>query len=124
MDLTQLLIQKGLLDKQKAQELEASANASHTSLEEVLLSQKVVDEETLFSLKSEALKVPLRTVALEEISLKVLELIPEDSAKYYHMIPLGQSNSTLEVGMVFPEDLAAQEALKFLARQGGLFFPA
>ena len=39
MDLTQLLIQKGLLDKQKAQELEASANASHTSLEEVLLSQ-------------------------------------------------------------------------------------
>ncbi|MDO8633157.1 MAG: ATPase, T2SS/T4P/T4SS family [Candidatus Wildermuthbacteria bacterium] len=118
MDLTQLLIQKGLLDKQKAQELEASANASHVSFEEVLLSQKVVDEETLFSLKSEALKVPLRTVAPEEISLKVLELIPEDSAKYYKMIPLAQRESVLEIGMVFPEDLAAKEALKFLARQG------
>ncbi|MBI2642339.1 MAG: Flp pilus assembly complex ATPase component TadA, partial [Candidatus Wildermuthbacteria bacterium] len=122
MDLTQLLIQKGLLDKLKAQELEAQASASHVSLEEALLSRKVIDEETLFSLKSEVLKVPLKQVVPEEISLKVLELIPEDSAKYYKMIPLVQKENTLEIGMVFPEDLAAKEALKFLARQGNFSY--
>jgi len=46
-----------------------------------------------------------------------LEIIPEESAKYYQMIPIGRKGDTLEVGMVYPEDLKAQEALKFLTRQ-------
>lgn len=122
MDLIQLLVQKGILESQKAKEVEALAQASHVSFEEAVLSQKLVDEETLFGLKSEALKVELRTVAPEEIPLKVLELIPEDSAKYYKMIPLAQKDNTLEIGMVYPEDLAAKEALKFLARQGNFSY--
>ena len=122
MDVLQLLIQKGILDQAKAKELASSAAASGVSIEEALLSQKLVDEETLFSLKSEALKVPLKKIAAEEIPLRVLELIPEDSAKYYRMIPLGQQNKTLEIGMVSPEDAAAKDALKFLARQGNFTY--
>ncbi|MDP2637112.1 MAG: hypothetical protein Q8P03_00670, partial [bacterium] len=122
MDVLQLLIQKGILDTAKAKELASSAAASRISVEEALLSQKLVDEETLFALKGEALKIPLKSVAAEEIPLRVLELIPEDSAKYYKMIPLGQQNNTLEIGMVSPEDAAAKDALKFLARQGNFIY--
>jgi len=45
-------------------------------------------------------------------------LIPEETVKYYQMVPLSKTRNFLEIGMVYPEDLKAQEALKFLARQG------
>ncbi len=86
--------------------------------EDLLIEREIVPEDTLFEMKSEDLKVPLKKVEAEEVPLEILELIPHDSAKYYKMIPLSQKNRTLEVGMVYPEDLGAQEAMKFLARQG------
>jgi len=118
MDLIELLVQKNILSSDKAKEVRDEVQKSSRRTEEVLLAEKLLDEELLFSLKSEALHIPLKVPNAEEISLKVLEVIPEDSAKYYHMIPLSQTGKTLEVGMVYPEDLNAQEALKFLARQG------
>jgi len=84
-----------------------------------LLERRIVEEKFLFSLKSQNLKIPLKEEILpEEIPLKVLEQIPEESARYYKMIPLAKKDRLLEIGMVYPEDLRAQEALKFLARQG------
>jgi len=47
-----------------------------------------------------------------------LELVPQESAKYYKFLPLAKENKVLEIGMVYPEDLKAEEALKFLSRQG------
>ncbi|HEY4476042.1 MAG: Type II secretion system protein E (GspE) [Parcubacteria group bacterium GW2011_GWA1_48_11b] len=69
------------------------------------------------------LKTPqIRKVDVQEISLKALELIPEDSARYYKMVPLSRTANELEVGMVNPDDSKAQEALKFLARQGNFSY--
>ena len=67
-------------------------------------------------------KPQVRNVDVQEISLKVLELIPEDSARYYKMVPLSRTADELEVGMVNPDDSGAQEALKFLARQGNFSY--
>ena len=86
--------------------------------EEVILETGLVPEQVLFSLKSENLKIPLKEVDVEKVLLKTLELIPEETAKYYQMIPLQKTEKYLEIGMVYPEDLKAQEALKFLSRQG------
>ena len=86
--------------------------------EEVLLEKGVVTEEFLFGLKSKNLNIPLRRVEEGGVPLKVLEQIPEESARYYQIIPLARKDKVLEVGMVYPEDLAAKEALKFLARHG------
>ncbi|GAI28971.1 unnamed protein product, partial [marine sediment metagenome] len=59
-----------------------------------------------------------KEIAAREVPLETLGMIPEATAKYYKMIPLVRKDKTLEVGMVYPEDLKAREALKFLARQG------
>ncbi|MBI2003308.1 MAG: type II/IV secretion system protein [Candidatus Wildermuthbacteria bacterium] len=90
--------------------------------EEVILENNALEEGLLFNLKSEDLKVPLKEVLPEEVPLKVLELIPEDSARFYKMIPLAKKEDVLEVGMVYPEDFRAQDALKFLARQNGFSY--
>ncbi len=118
MNIIQILVQKNIIDKERAGLLLEEARSSGLRQEEVLLKEKIVAEDFLFGLKSESLKVPLVQVAPKDIPLKILELIPEDSAKYYRMIPFAKQEGILDVGMVYPEDPKAQEALKFLARQG------
>lgn len=117
MSLLKKLIEKGLLDKEKSDSLSAGIKSSNKREEEVILESGLVPELELFNAKSEALKIPLREVIIEKVPLQTLELIPEETAKYYQMIPIQKTDKDLEVGMVYPEDLKAQEALKFLARQ-------
>jgi len=117
MNLVQLLIKKGILEKTKAAPLDYEIKNSNRTEEEVILEKKIVTEDFLFGLKSEQLKIPLKVISPEEVSLKALETIPEESARYYHTIPLKKEENRLEIGMVYPENLQAREALEFLARQ-------
>ena len=118
LSLIQKLLKKGIIDRAQAGLLETEVKDNNKKEEEVILDNNILEENLLFSLKSEERKIPLKEVLPEEVPLKILELIPEDSAKYYKMIPLAKREDLLEVGMVYPEDLANQEALKFLSRQG------
>ena len=118
MTLIQYLIKKGVLDKKQTAGLEYDIKVSGKKEEEVIVEKGIIPEDLVFELKGENLKVPVRKVLAEDVPLEILELIPQESAKYYCMIPLSQKEKTLEVGMVYPEDLRAQEALKFLSRQG------
>lgn len=118
MNLIQILVQKNIIDAKKAEALSQEVRSSGLRPEEVILKEKIVAEDFLFQLKGETLKMPLQQVAPKDIPLKILELIPEDSAKYYRMIPFAKQEGILDIGMVYPEDPKAQEALKFLARQG------
>lgn len=117
--LIEQLEKKGLLESIKAKELEDQIKNTGKKEEEVLCESNAVSESIVFSLKAANLGVPfIEDVSPERIPLKVLETIPEESAKYYKMIPLDRKDNVVEVGMMYPEDLRAQEALKFLSRQG------
>jgi len=117
MNLTKQLVQSGKLDQKKADSLEAELKEDGKTEEELILEKGIVSEDFLFKLKSEILKINLVEKSVEEVSLETLELIPEDTAKYYKMISLEKRENILDVGMVYPEDLKAQEALKFLSRR-------
>ncbi len=117
MTLVQQLVKKGVLERERAVSLEYEIKNSGKKEEEVILEKRIVSEELLFGLKSKNLDIPLKRILVEEIPFKALELIPEESAKFYTMIPIGLKDNNLEIGMVYPEDLKAQEAIKFLARQ-------
>ena len=118
MTLLQQLVEKGLLEKEKAPTLEFEIRESGRPEEEVILEKKIVPEALLFNFKSTNLGISLKAIPPEEVPLKILEFIPEESARYYRMIPLSQDGNEVEVGMVYPENLKAQEALKFIARRG------
>jgi len=121
-DLIRQLVKKGILDQEKATALEFETRESGKREEEVILGRRICSEDFLFGLKSENLKIPLKKITVQEVPLETLGMIPEETARHYQMIPLVKKNNTLEVGMVYPEDLKAQEALKFLARQGKFNF--
>ena len=121
-DLIRQLVKKGILDQEKATALEFETRESGKREEEVILGRRICSEDFLFGLKSENLKISLKKITVQEVPLETLGMIPEETARHYQMIPLVKKNNTLEVGMVYPEDLKAQEALKFLARQGKFNF--
>jgi len=117
MALIQQLVKNRMLDQKIAASLEYEIKESGQKEEEVLLAKKIVSEKELFDFKSKILKIALKEPNIEEISVDVLKLIPEDSAIFYKMVPLAKNGDVLEIGMVYPEDLKAQEAVKFLARR-------
>jgi len=118
MTLLQQLVKQGIIDKEKASTLEFEIKETNRREEDVILERRVCEENFLFDLKSKNLKIPLKEVAVPEVPLEALGMIPEETARHYQMIPLAKKDKVLEIGMVYPEDLKAQEALKFLARQG------
>ena len=123
MSLLNQLAQKGLIkDKEKIASLEYQIKESGKREEDVILKEKLVSETILYGLKSENLNVPLREITADQVTLDILGLIPEETAKHYQMIPLSKEDEVLEVGLVYPDDLKAQEALKFLARQGNFAY--
>ncbi|MBM3250951.1 MAG: type II/IV secretion system protein [Candidatus Nealsonbacteria bacterium] len=117
MSLVQQLVKKKIIDKNRATALEYEIKSSGQKEEEIILEKKIVSEDFLFGLKGEQLKIPLKVVVPDEVPLNVLESMPEESAKYYRMIPLFKKDNYLEIGMVYPDDLKAREALEFLSHQ-------
>jgi len=122
MSLIKELVKKGVLTKKRADSLKEKIKSSGKPEEEIILKEGIIGEDILFQLKSESLKIPLKEVDPSEVLLEVLKLIPKDAAEYYYMIPLSKKGRDLEIGMVYPEDLKAQEALKFLTRRGNYSF--
>ncbi len=117
MSLIQELFGQGILNEKSRDELEAEVKNSGKTEEEVISERRIVSEESLFDLKSKILKIPIRKVKTEDVSLDVLGIIPEEAAINYKMAPLSKKDNVIEVGMVYPEDILAQNSLRFLSRQ-------
>ncbi|MFH1180799.1 MAG: GspE/PulE family protein [bacterium] len=120
--LIQEMLKKGFIEKEKATAFEYEIKQGGQREEEFLLEKEVIKEDILFKLKSELLNIPLKEISADQVPLETLEIIPEETARFYKMIPILKDGKSLQVGMVYPEDLPAQEALKFLARQAKFTF--
>lgn len=119
MNLIDELTKRKIIDRLNAASLLQETKESGQREEEIILKKRLVPENVLYEIKSKLLGVNLKTISANEISSETLELIPKDSAQYYKMIPVKKKDNLLEIGMVYPDDLRALEALKFLARQQG-----
>jgi type IV pilus assembly protein PilB len=118
MSIIEELIKNKTIDKKQASSLEYEAKVSGKNIEELIMEKGIMLEKELFEMKGKSLGMPVKTELPEDISPEVLELLPQESVKYYSMVPLKRKGDTLEVGMVYPEDLKTREAIKFLSRQG------
>ncbi|MBI3420930.1 MAG: type II/IV secretion system protein [Candidatus Sungbacteria bacterium] len=89
-------------------------------LPEEILYEQGVSETNVAEAKSELTGFPTHYLQGIEVPEDALRDIPEESANFYKMIPLGRRDGYLEVGMLHPEDVASQEALKFVSARVGL----
>lgn len=119
--ITDILVLKGLLSQEQAQEARRRSHDEKRPLEDIF-SELGVTERDVVMAKSDLLQIPVKFLEGRKVSYEILKNIPEESAKFYQVVPISEKDGMLEVGMVNPDDVNAQEALKFIASRLNLPF--
>ena len=109
-----ILVSKGLLDLNEAGQIRKEAKDKNLGLDEILYARGVKEVDAAEA-KSELTGLPTKYLQGVRLPFEVLRDIPEESARHYKMIPLGRNEGYLDIGMLNPDDVAAKEALKFIA---------
>ncbi len=117
MKLLEELYGQGKISDEKKNQLQAELSKTEKTEEEIILQDNIIDEPSLFALKSKIIKKPLYKTSSEAVPPQVLELISEEAAMNYKMIPLFKRGNVVGIGMVYPENILAQNALRFLSRK-------
>ncbi len=66
--------------------------------------------------KARKLGVPFVDLTGQIIPPQALKEVSEEAASFYQFVPIGKKDETLEIGMLNPDDLKSQEAVKFIAQ--------
>ena len=111
------LVEVGLLSQSRAGKLLEESDLVKKSVEDLIYDRRLVEEGDLAKVKSELLGVPYKKIDVNQIDDETLALLPEETVNNYKVIPLGKEKKMLIVGMLHPQDRAAQEALRFIAKQ-------
>lgn len=108
---------KGLLDEAGYNKVRKESLLSGRSAQEIIYEGRLVDDSKVAEIKSAVLKVPYLKINFDSFDNQILNLIPEETARTYKVVPLEEKGDLLVAGMVDPDDPKAQEALKFVARR-------
>ncbi len=122
MDILEVLVLNHTIDKKQAKKIRDESASSGLTVEEVLIKTGVTPQQILEA-KGEYFDIPVKNLeGVEEIPHKILDYIPEETAKKFHLIPIDYLDGVLEVGMVNPDDIEARDALNFISSKLGIPF--
>lgn len=114
------LIEKGLLSREAGEALLRESGSTGKRTEDIIYDRRLVDEAAVADAKSDLLGIPHARVALDALTPDLMKLVPEETVATYQAAPIGMQGDMLIVGMVRPDDVKAQEALKFIAKRNRL----
>ncbi len=109
-----ILAAKGIINLTDAAQIKKEAKEREIGVDDVLYTRGVTEIDVAEA-KSELSGFPTRYLQGQQVPFEALHDISEDAARHYKMMPLGRREGYLEVGMLNPDDVAAQEALKFIS---------
>ena len=115
--LIQELVKNNLLESNSGTKILQEASLVKRPVEEIIYERRLVDEKALTRVKSKLLSVPYKEINQDDIGEDLLKIFPEETVRSYKTIPLSLKDNLLIVGMINPDDQAAQEAVKFVAKQ-------
>jgi type IV pilus assembly protein PilB len=122
MEFLQHLSRLGIISKDVLDSYITELNEKYKGDTETFLIEKSLTVEQILRLKSDFYGIPARHVEPTSISFDVLKYIPEESARYYKCVPIGVSDNVLEVGIVDPGNIEANDALQFIVAKLGISF--
>lgn len=114
-----VLLDKGLIDNAKAEEINLRQVKTGESEEEIIKSLRILNDVDFVKYKAEFLRIPF--VDLENIgfSPEALALVPQSVAEKYHLVPyrMDAKEKTIYVAMANPLDI---ETVEFLEKKTNL----
>ena len=115
--IEKVLQQGGVIDESQLAQLKLLAEHSHTSLYNIVISERVVTPQDLAKLVSKQIGVPFVEIEPKDIPKEVLMKIPEHIARQYNVVLFAQdSDGTLSLAMEDPDDI---QALNFIQKEIG-----
>jgi len=111
------LVSSGLIDSSAGQKIKREADLADVSVEKIISEKNLIGDEGVAQVKSQMLGVPYRKVNAEEIPEDLMAVFPEETVRSYQVVPISKADNMLVCGMVNPDDVKAQEAIKFISRQ-------
>lgn len=116
--LLELLIARGSINSDTANDIKLSSLNSGKSVVDILLSKNLISEDDLLTAKSEIFRIPYISLKGKAVSPDILGLIPESVARKYTLLPfdLDRKSGKLSVAMSDPLDLPL---IEFLEQKSG-----
>lgn len=106
-----------LVQKLSAKYGQKGAEASPQEVTDLVLDQKLLDEEDVAKARAAFLNLPYIDLNTVKIPKEVLVIIPDESRTFYKMVPFELQGNNLKVGMEDPSNVQALEALEFLGQK-------
>lgn len=114
-----ILATKGIIDQTAIQTIQKTAAEQNVPLDDIL-SEYGITEADIAEAKSELTGYPVKYLEGKKIPYELLRDIPEESVKNYAIAPLGKNEGYFDIGMLYPDDIASREAIKFIAARANL----
>lgn len=119
MNFLEILVKKGLITRYQVDEIITRSTKEEKTIEEILGTLGIEDR-VILDAKSEYFAVPKKEINYEDVPIDIIKKIPEETARLYQMIAFGLSDDgILEVGMINPRDIEAQNVLQFITAKTG-----
>jgi len=112
--IAQLLVKKGIFEKEKAEDYLNKAKKLNKKLAEYLIKRNLIKEEEWLKVKAEVLDLTYINLERETVDENVLKQFSEETVRQYKLIPFFMGNKVLKVGLMNPEDHEALEVLRFV----------
>lgn len=110
------LVEDGLIDKAKLEDLRKKAEQNTQPLFSLLVSEGGVNEEDLTRITAKITKIPYVNLINAPIDQATLDLLPHDIAERYMAVPLGEMQHRLVVAMLDADNV---QAVDFLSNKIG-----
>ena len=108
-ELKQILLKSGFVNEADIDAAIKTASQIDRPVADILIFRGLITDQALSQLIAEHYQVPYISLKHKAIEQAVLDLIPENMARSYRMIPFEKDGTTLKVAMEDPKDFEAIE---------------
>ncbi|MCA9352574.1 Flp pilus assembly complex ATPase component TadA [Patescibacteria group bacterium] len=119
MNFLETLVKKGIINRYQVDEIIEATTKEDKTIEQVL-DEMGVSDDAILEAKSEYFGIKKKNINYDKVDEAVVKKIPIDSAKTYQMVAFNMTDDgVLEVGMLDPRNIEAQNVLQFITAEHG-----
>ncbi len=115
--LLALVKSQGLIDDLQFEEVSAEFKRTGAPVAQILQDFGILDRDSILQAMANHLGTEVISLAKRDFPPELLNLIPANTARMYGCLPVGTSDSTLEVAMVDPLDPGKIDEIAFLTKK-------
>lgn len=105
--LEEELVEQGLITPEQLKEAKEEKSKTGLALRKILVKRDMIKEEAMVKFLSEKLNIPYVTLSNYIIDQAMIELVPEEMARRYQVVPLFRIANIFTIAMVDPLNLIA-----------------